>query len=217
MARGKPKEVALYRIKEIFYSLQGEGFHSGRATIFIRFSGCNLWSGISTERNRALCQFCDTDFLGVDGNQGGEYDAENLANLVLSCWPKEAPPFVVLTGGEPLLQVDDSLIATLHASGCVVAVETNGTLPMPRGIDWITVSPKAITKLCITTGNELKLVYPQKDLEPSQFEGMDFDHFYLQPIDDKQNPDSVLAAVDYCLAHPRWKLSLQIHKLVGIM
>jgi len=206
----------LYRIKEIFYSLQGEGFHVGRAAVFIRFSGCNLWSGNEEERGTAQCNFCDTDFSGINGNLGGLYDANELVETALSLWPTHEPPFIVCTGGEPLLQMNERLTAALHAKGCLVAVETNGTAPAVPGIDWITVSPKAGTALRQTSGNELKLVYPQNGLNPSQYENLDFEHFFLQPLDDPKYSHTSMKTVEYCLAHPKWKLSLQIHKILDI-
>jgi len=206
--------MSLYRIKEIFYSLQGEGFHTGRAAVFIRFSGCNLWSGSEYDRVSAQCPFCDTDFTDTDGNNGGEYDASQLAETALSLWPNSKRPFVVCTGGEPLLQMDGQLIAALR--GCVIAVETNGTVPAPPGIDWLTVSPKAGTTLRQTSGSELKLVYPQNGMDISQYEGFAFEHFFLQPVDSPKYPNAVMEAVEHCLANPKWRLSLQVHKLAGI-
>lgn len=216
MAEGGLKEIYLYRVKEIFYSLQGEGFHAGRAAVFIRFSGCNLWSGLESDRDLVLCDFCDTDFTGADGNLGGMYEAESLVETTLSLWPGFEPPFVVCTGGEPMLQLDDRLIAALRSKGCATAVETNGTIPVVPDIDWITVSPKAKATLRQISGNELKLVYPQTGLDPSQYEGLAFEHFFLQPIAHPNYPNAVMESVEYCLARPKWKLSLQIHKLTGI-
>jgi len=196
--------------------LQGEGFHTGRAAVFIRFEGCNLWSGIECDRDSALCNFCDTDFVGTDGDLGGIYDTRSLVETALSLWPEIKAPFVVATGGEPLIQIDRRLIAALRAKGCVVAVETNGTIPAPPHIDWITVSPKAGTTLRQISGNELKLIYPQAGLDPSQYEGLDFEHFFLQPIDSPNYPNAVMESVKYCLTHTRWRLSLQTHKFIGI-
>jgi 7-carboxy-7-deazaguanine synthase (Cx14CxxC type) len=208
-----------YAVKEIFYSLQGEGANTGRPAILCRFSGCNLWSGREEDRATAKCRFCDTDFFGVDGPLGGRYStAEELAETVASLWPTrdKSTRMVVCTGGEPLLQLDQPLIDALRASGFFIAVETNGTVS-PRGrVDWICVSPKAGVELKLTRGNELKLVYPQLGLSPDQFLEFEFDHFFLQPLD---NPDFVAnrrAALDYCLANPAWRLSLQSHKLLGI-
>ena len=206
----------LYRIKEIFYSLQGEGFHTGCAAVFIRFSGCNLWSGSEDDRVSAQCDFCDTDFTGMDGNHGGEYGAGQLAETALAFWPNSKRPFVVCTGGEPLLQMNDQLIAALHSKGCVIAVETNGTVSAPPDIDWLTVSPKVGTTLRQTSGSELKLVYPQNGLDISQYESFAFEHFFLQPVDSAKYPNAVMETVKYCLANPKWSLSLQTHKLAGI-
>ena len=208
-----------YAVKEIFYTLQGEGANTGRPAVFCRFAGCNLWTGREADRHDATCKFCDTDFVGTDGPGGGKFgDAPALASAVAAAWPPEAGgvPMVVCTGGEPLLQLDTPLLDALHAEGFVVAVETNGTVPPPAGIDWLCVSPKAGAPLTVTQGNELKLVYPQADAEPSQFEGLDFDHFYLQPMDGPEREANTAAALRYCLAHPRWRLSLQTHKLLGI-
>lgn len=214
-----------YRIKEVFYSLQGEGKHSGRPAIFCRFSHCNLWNGKESDRAKAICQFCDTDFVGTDGQNGGIFaTADELVNHLLTLWPAKndqawSNPFIVLTGGEPLLQVDEALIKQLHQQHFEVAVETNGTLNPPAGIDWICVSPKANAPLILTHGDELKLVYPQNDLLPEKVAKLDFKHFYLQPMDTADpNVQSAnqQAAIQYCLAHPQWQLSLQTHKLLGI-
>lgn len=214
-----------YLVKELFYTLQGEGAQSGRAAVFLRFAGCNLWTGREKDRARAICQFCDTDFVGSDGPGGGRFpDADHLAQAVRDTWDRAAAdragqPFVVCTGGEPLLQLDEALLAALHRKGFQVAVETNGTQPLPTGsqaIDWICVSPKAGSDLVLHRGDELKLVYPQPGAEPERFVGLDFRHFYLQPMDGPQRGDNTQAAVQYCLRHPRWALSLQTHKLLGI-
>ncbi|MDX1346836.1 MAG: 7-carboxy-7-deazaguanine synthase [Thiomicrorhabdus chilensis] len=211
-----------YSVKEVFYSLQGEGFHSGRPAIFCRLSKCNLWSGREADRPEAVCQFCDTDFIGTDGQNGGRFaDAEALSQHLLQFWPKETQttPFVVLTGGEPLLQVDQLLIDNLHQHGFEVAVETNGTKLAPDGIDWICVSPKANAPLLLDHGNELKLVFPQTDLPPEKVAHLAFDFFFLQPMDDADptvSANNIKMAVQYCLSHPQWKLSLQTHKLLGI-
>lgn len=210
-----------YQIKEVFYSLQGEGFHSGRPAIFCRFSQCNLWTGRASDREKAVCQFCDTDFIGTDGQNGGRFaTAEDLTKHLLNFWPKSTvSPFVVLTGGEPLMQVDQVLVDTLHEFGFEIAIETNGTYSAPDGIDWICVSPKAGTPLKLTQGNELKLVYPQADLYPCQVAELDFDFFYLQPMavsDAEQSQKFVQQALNYCLQHPQWRLSLQTHKLLNI-
>lgn len=209
-----------YKIKEIFYTLQGEGAQAGRPAVFCRFSGCNLWSGREEDRAKAICQFCDTDFWGTDGENGGRYaSAKELVDKIASLWPDlgEGHPYVVCTGGEPMLQLDQKLVDTLHDSGFEIAVETNGTIEPPKGIDWICVSPKANTEILITKGNELKLVYPQEAALPSQFEQLNFEHFYLQPMDDGPlSEQNTQACVQYCLQHPQWKLSLQTHKLLNI-
>ncbi|KUJ71813.1 7-carboxy-7-deazaguanine synthase [Thiomicrospira sp. WB1] len=216
-----------YRIKEAFYSLQGEGFHSGRPAIFCRFAHCNLWTGLEADRHKAVCQFCDTDFVGTDGQNGGRFDtAEALVSHLLGLWPDEVEqdktaPFVVLTGGEPLLQVNTDLIDAFHQAGFEIAVETNGTQKAPPGIDWLCVSPKAGAPLIQDHGDELKLVYPQPNLHPHQVADLDFDFFYLQPMADPNTPSQNTSAhlkdtLAYCLAHPQWRLSLQTHKLLGI-
>lgn len=208
-----------YTIKECFYTLQGEGVNAGRAAVFCRFSGCNLWTGREADRATAVCTFCDTDFVGV-GPDGGKFTtAAALAAFVRSRWPANAAdvrPFVVCTGGEPLLQLDDDAVAALHAEGFEVAVETNGTQEPPAGLDWICVSPKAEAPLRLTYGNELKLVYPQPTALPERFEGLAFDHFLLQPMDGPDAAENTRAATVYCLAHPRWRLSFQTHKAIGI-
>ncbi|MFA6699167.1 MAG: 7-carboxy-7-deazaguanine synthase [Thiomicrospira sp.] len=208
-----------YQIKEAFYTLQGEGAHSGRPAIFCRFSQCNLWSGREQDRADATCRFCDTDFIGTDGQNGGRFDsAERLCQHLLSLWPNNANshPFIVLTGGEPLLQVDQTLVDCLHQYGVEIALETNGTKYPPQGIDWICVSPKAGAPWLLTQGNELKLVYPQPGLLPEQIPLQGFEHYYLQAMDNAQQPQNLRAAIDYCLQHPKWKLSLQTHKLLGL-
>jgi len=206
-----------YSVKEIFYSLQGEGRNAGRPAVFCRFSGCNLWTGREQDRSTAICTFCDTDFVGTDGIGGGRFaDADRLADAIARMWGDDrSNRFVVLTGGEPLLQVDDALIAALHLGGFEIAVETNGTLAPPGGIDWLCVSPKALP-LVIDSGDELKLVYPNPRLRPEDVDNLAFDHFLLQPLDDPDIAVSTRAAVDYCLAHPKWRLSLQTHKQLGI-
>lgn len=207
-----------YSVKEIFYTLQGEGRNAGRAAVFCRFAGCNLWSGREGDRAGAVCRFCDTDFVGTDGPGGGRFvDASSLAAAIAATWRGDAgAPFVVLTGGEPLLQVDAALVEALHRAGFEVALETNGTRLPPAGIDWICVSPKAGAPLQLTGGHELKLVYPQPGLEPQRFEALDFGHFLLQPMDGPDRARNTASAVAYCLAHPRWRLSLQTHKFLGI-
>jgi 7-carboxy-7-deazaguanine synthase (Cx14CxxC type) len=208
-----------YSVKEIFYTLQGEGANTGRPAVFCRFAGCNLWSGREEDREQAICQFCDTDFVGTDGPGGGRFPtAITLAAAVARTWPdpNEGRPLVVCTGGEPLLQLDEELVNALHAEGFEIAIETNGTVQPPRGIDWICVSPKAGAKTVLESGNELKLIFPQPGAEPEKFETLEFDHFYLQPMDGPRREENTARAVKYCLAHPRWKLSLQTHKLLGI-
>ena len=210
----------MYAVKEIYYTLQGEGVQTGRAAVFCRFAGCNLWSGREEDRAAASCNFCDTDFVGTDGPGGGKFATpENLAGACREMWRGNSgtPPFVVLTGGEPMLQVDEQLIRALHRTGFEVAIETNGTLPVPRAIDWICVSPKAGARLVQRSGDELKLVYPQDALDPAQVEQLDFAHFLLQPMDQEATtPANLRAAIDYCRAHPKWRLSLQTHKLLGL-
>jgi 7-carboxy-7-deazaguanine synthase (Cx14CxxC type) len=209
-----------YTVKECFYTLQGEGVNAGRAAVFCRFAGCNLWTGREADRTSAVCTFCDTDFVGV-GPDGGKFaTAEALAAFVKTRWPADAPasvrPFVVCTGGEPLLQLDAAAVDALHAAGFEVAVETNGTQPAPPGLDWICVSPKADAPLVLTAGHELKLVYPQAKALPERFTGLDFQHFLLQPMDGPQQTTNTQAALAYCLAHPQWRLSIQNHKTLGI-
>jgi 7-carboxy-7-deazaguanine synthase len=240
------KKRNTYKVKEIFYTLQGEGAQAGRPAVFCRFSGCNLWSGREEDRAKAICQFCDTDFWGMDGENGGKYNAEELADMVIGLWPGsekrkgesekgksekriansekqlgdtyvlEGKPYVVCTGGEPLLQLDEELIEAFHARGLEVAVETNGTVAAPAGLDWICMSPKANTELLIQSGHELKLVYPQPGAEPERYEHLNFEHFYLQPMDGPLGQQNTKLTLEYCMAHPKWKLSLQTHKILGI-
>lgn len=209
-----------YAVKEIFYTLQGEGAQAGRAAVFCRFAGCNLWSGREADRATAVCKFCDTDFLGVDGAGGGRFEsAELLAEAVAEKWPAGIPAgkrFVVCTGGEPLLQLDGKLIEALHARGFEIAVETNGTVAAPDGLDWVCVSPKAGAALVQRSGDELKLVYPQADAAPQMFEGFEFRNFFLQPMDGPSRSANTELALQYCLDHPQWRLSLQTHKILGI-
>jgi 7-carboxy-7-deazaguanine synthase len=208
-----------YAVKEIYYTLQGEGANAGRPAVLLRFAGCNLWSGREEDRATARCRFCDTDFVSTDGPGGGRFESsEALARAVAAAWPGGARRFVVCTGGEPLLQLDESLTTALHATGFEIAIETNGTLPPPPGIDWVCVSPKAGVELLLRRGDELKLVYPQDGLTPESLEGdgLDFLHWFLQPMDGPDRARNTDLAVRYCLAHPRWRLSLQTHKLVGI-
>ena len=212
----------MYHVKEAFYTLQGEGAKAGRASVFCRFSGCNLWSGREADRAMAKCTFCDTDFIGTDGINGGKFaTTAALAEHIAALWPhktKKAIPYVVFTGGEPLLQLDAALIATLHSHGFEVAVETNGTLAPPPGIDWLCVSPKGNNPLAVSQGDELKLVYPQADALPEQFSSLEFRHFFLQPMDLaplNQDKTTIAEATAYCMANPQWRLSLQMHKLAG--
>jgi 7-carboxy-7-deazaguanine synthase len=206
-----------YTVKEIFYTLQGEGAHAGRPAVFCRFAGCNLWTGREADRATAVCQFCDTDFVGI-GPDGGRFDtAQSLADAVAAQWPtQDGSPFVVCTGGEPLLQLDAPLIDAFHGVGFDVAVETNGTQIPPKGIDWTCVSPKANADLVLTAGDELKLVYPQDGGDPARYARLAFHHFYLQPMDGPDLVTNTHRAIDYCLRHPQWRLSLQSHKLVGL-
>ncbi|MDT9001586.1 7-carboxy-7-deazaguanine synthase [Paucibacter sp. APW11] len=212
-----------YAVKEMFYTLQGEGAQAGRAAVFCRFAGCNLWSGREQDRASAVCNFCDTDFVGTDGQGGGKFaTADSLADAVAALWPQAAGgnlpgrPYVVCTGGEPLLQLDAPLIEALHARGFEIAVETNGTQPAPAGLDWICVSPKADAEIVLTRGNELKLVFPQPLARPERFAALDFQHFFLQPLDSLLQKQHTREAVAYCMAHPQWRLSVQMHKVVGI-
>ena len=206
-----------YAVKEIFYTLQGEGANAGRPAVFCRFAGCNLWTGREADRADAVCQFCDTDFVGTDGPGGGKFaDAEALATAVAGAWPGGGRPFVVCTGGEPLLQLDESLIAALHARGFEIAVETNGTITPPAGIDWLCLSPKADSDVVVTSGDELKLVFPQDRGDPERYRNLDFSHFFLQPMDGPDRARNTRLALEYCLAHPEWRLSLQTHKILGI-
>ena len=207
-----------YAVKEIFYTLQGEGVHTGRAAVFCRFAGCNLWSGHEQDRADAVCQFCDTDFVGTDGDGGGKFaSADELAAAVTAKWPSTdaGRRFVVCTGGEPLLQLDAALIDALHRQNFMIAIETNGTITVPEGIDWVCVSPKANARLVVTRGNELKVVYPQ-EISPSAYDHLAFEHFFIQPKDGPDAANSLRAAIQYCADHPRWRLSLQTHKLIGI-
>lgn len=210
--------MTVYSVKELYLTLQGEGAQSGRAAVFVRFAGCNLWSGHERDRAGAECPFCDTDFVGVDGEGGGKFrGADALADKIFAAWPSgQKAPFAVMTGGEPLLQLDAPLIDALHGRGFEVGVETNGTIAAPDGVDWLCVSPKAGAPFVQRSGDELKFVYPQEGAEPAQFEGLDFAHFFLQPMDGPEISRHTAAAIAYCKAHPRWRLSLQTHKLVGI-
>ena len=207
-----------YSVKEAFYTLQGEGAHTGRAAVFLRFAGCNLWSGLERDRATAVCRFCDTDFVGVDGEGGGKFaTASALADHVRAFWPgASGKPYVVCTGGEPLLQVDATMIDALHARGFEIAIESNGTIAAPPGIDWICISPKSTANLKQASGDEIKLVYPQVDAPPERFANLAFRHFFLQPMDGPDARMALDACLAYCLAHPQWRLSLQTHKLTGM-
>lgn len=206
-----------YFIKELYLTLQGEGAHCGRPAVFCRFTGCNLWSGREQDRPTAICRFCDTDFVGTDGDHGGRFETpQDLAETVAALWLGEGRPYVVCTGGEPLLQLDAALVSAFHQEGFEVAVETNGTIPVPDGIDWVCVSPKANTKLVVTEGDELKLVYPQVAAEPEQFVQLNFTHFYLQPMDGPHMRENQESAIRYCQSHCQWRLSMQMHKVLGI-
>jgi 7-carboxy-7-deazaguanine synthase len=208
-----------YQVKEIFLSLQGEGARTGRPAVFLRFSGCNLWTGREKDRAAAICKFCDTNFVGTDGAGGGKFEeAHDLARAVSAKWPSDGAgsPYVICTGGEPLLQLDEPLIAALHDEGFEIAIETNGTLPIPPGVDWSCVSPKAGAEFVAQEGNELKLVYPQEGAEPERYEGLSFANFFLQPMDGPELRKNMASAAEYCMGHPQWRLSLQTHKLLGI-
>ncbi|MEL6414736.1 MAG: 7-carboxy-7-deazaguanine synthase [Pseudomonadota bacterium] len=212
-----------YSVKEAYVTLQGEGAQTGRAAVFLRFAGCNLWSGLERDRASAVCNFCDTDFVGTDGENGGKFPGPDaLAEHVKSVWDAEAPmggaPYVICTGGEPLLQLDSSAIAAIKAAGFEIGIETNGTLVAPDGLDWICVSPKANAPVKQVSGNELKLVFPQDapEAQPSQFESLQFQHFFLQPKDDTAHAQNIAATAAYCMKHPKWRLSLQTHKLIGL-
>jgi 7-carboxy-7-deazaguanine synthase len=209
----------MFAVKEIFYTLQGEGHNTGRAAVFCRFAGCNLWSGLEKDRVEALCDFCDTDFVGVDGVGGGRFaNVQALVEAIDEHWPRNgvSKKFVVCTGGEPLLQMTEELVRALHWRGFEIAIETNGTKLPPPGLDWICVSPKADAPLALTAGDELKLVFPQEGLDPESFSGLAFRHFFLQPMDGPAQDANIAQAAAYCLAHPRWRLSLQTHKLIGL-
>jgi 7-carboxy-7-deazaguanine synthase (Cx14CxxC type) len=205
-----------YAVKEIFLTLQGEGMQAGRRAVFLRFAGCNLWTGRERDRAAAQCNFCDTDFVGTDGENGGRYEMAALADRVSELWAGGERPLVVITGGEPMLQLDAALIAALHAKGFELAVETNGTLPAPPGIDWICVSPKAGTQVVQRSGDELKLVWPQDGIDPEALAGWDFRHFLIQPMDCADGEAAMAAAIDFVMRNPRWRLSLQTHKLLGL-
>ncbi len=207
-----------YSIKEIYFTIQGEGHQTGRPAVFCRFTGCNLWTGLEKDRSSAICNFCDTDFRGTDGPLGGKYTATELADKIAGLWPSSGAgtPYVVCTGGEPLLQLDDELLEELHQQGFEVAVETNGTKMAPKGLDWICMSPKPNTEIVLTAGDELKLVYPQPGMEPEKFEHLDFTYFFLQPMDSPTQQENTHQTLEYCLKNPLWRLSLQTHKFAGI-
>ena len=207
----------LYAIKEIFYTLQGEGYHSGRPAIFCRFSGCNFWNGKESDRKKAICTFCDTDFVGTDGKNGGKYTIDSLMSKLEELWPaNQEQRFIVCTGGEPLLQLDKKLINALHEFRFTIAVESNGSIKAPAGIDWLTISPKSLEEFRQKEGDELKLVYPQDQLQPEHFEGLNFNHFFIQPMDGPYLDENTKKSVEFCLNNPKWKLSLQTHKFIGI-
>ena len=206
-----------YSVKEMFFTLQGEGARTGRASVFVRFSGCNLWTGREADRGRAVCQFCDTQFVGVDGEGGGKFEtADALGDAAAELWPGGNGAYVVCTGGEPLLQLDTPLIDALHARGFEIAIESNGTIAVPDGVDWICISPKAHAPLVQVRGQELKLVYPQAGAGPERYGGLAFENFFLQPMDGPERGANTQAAIDYCMRHPQWRLSLQTHKLTGL-
>tara|TARA_B100001123_G_scaffold11535_1_gene13652 strand:- start:3280 stop:3909 length:630 start_codon:yes stop_codon:yes gene_type:complete len=206
-----------YRIKEIYFTQQGEGKNTGKNFVFVRFSGCNLWSGKEKNRESAICKFCDTDFYGVDGVNGGVYEAKELVRIIKSLWMVDSSPVsAVLTGGEPLLQLDDELIQELKKEDIYIAIETNGTLLAPDGIDWICMSPKAGTEIKLRSGSEIKVVYPQKDLDPDRFSNLDFKNFFIQPMDSKELESNVAKSIKFCMDNPKWRLSLQTHKILGI-
>ena len=207
-----------YSVKEIYYTLQGEGYHTGRPAVFIRFSGCNLWTGHEKDRSGAICNWCDTDFVGTNGINGGKFSAEEITNIISSLWKGnvQTEPYVICTGGEPLLQMDESLIKAIHKAGFEIGLETNGTMIPPDGIDWICVSPKANADLVLKNGNELKVVYPQCGMNPRMHEKLKFDHFYIQPMDGIDQKNNIKRSEKFVLDHPKWKLSLQTHKILGI-
>lgn len=207
-----------YKVKEIYYTLQGEGAHAGRPAIFCRFSGCNLWTGREEDRAKAVCQFCDTDFWGMDGENGGKYSAQELVSQCKMLWPGNSaiPPYIVCTGGEPALQLDIELIDEFHKNGCLVAVETNGTIPLPDGIDWICMSPKANTEIVLQSVNEIKIVFPQQGIHPADFDSFKTEHYYIQPMDNALRESNTSLCVQFCLENPKWNLSVQTHKYINI-
>jgi len=207
-----------YNIKEIYYTLQGEGHHTGKPAVFCRFAGCNLWNGLEEDRHKAICQFCDTDFWGTDGVNGGKYLVDELAKMIASLWPEvnNSDCYVVFTGGEPLLQLDEELTSALHKEGFKIAIETNGTIELPKGVDWVCVSPKANTEVLLKSGDELKLVHPQLGMDPTDFIEWDFEYHYLQPMDNPYLSQNTETCVSYCKDNPKWNLSIQTHKLINI-
>ena len=207
----------MYAVKEIYYTIQGEGFHSGRPAVFCRFSGCNLWSGREEDRSKAICQFCDTNFWGTDGENGGKYSLSDLVELIYNLYPKNQPkPYIVCTGGEPALQLDEDLVLALQAKGFEVAIETNGTHELPPSLDWVCMSPKANTDILVDKGDEIKIVIPQKGINPEDFEHFDFKHFYVQAMEAEQWDDNIKHAVDFVMGNPKWRLSVQTHKYLGV-
>jgi len=209
----------MYSVKEVYYTIQGEGYHTGRPAVFLRFTGCNLWTGLEKDRKTAICNFCDTDFVGINGPGGGKFNsAKKLADYTLSFWPKDSKskPFVVCTGGEPLLQIDNNFISSFHDVGFEIAVETNGTIIPPKGLDWICVSPKIGSNLKLKAGDELKFVYPQKGNDPKEFEDLSFKYFSLQPMDNLNKVENTKKTIEYCHNNPHWSMSLQTHKFLGI-
>ena len=208
-----------YTVKEIFYTIQGEGIQAGRAAVFCRFAGCNLWSGLERDRSTAICQFCDTDFVWNHDGEGGKFTSpDELAKQAFALWPENSfgHPLVVCTGGEPALQLHEALVAAFHAQGFEVAIETNGTLELPGGIDWVCVSPKSNTEIKVRSGNEIKIVFPQEDAHPESFENLNFQNYLLQPMDGPDRKKNTMQAIEYCKAHPKWRLSIQTHKIIGI-
>ena len=208
----------MYTVKEIYFTLQGEGYHTGRPAVFIRFTGCNLWTGLEWDRQSAICDWCDTDFVGTDGPNGGKYSTTEITNIITDLWPESqsSRPYIVCTGGEPLLQMDNTLIETIHDAGFEIGLETNGTMLPPQGIDWICVSPKSKADFILKKGNELKIVFPQSGINPRQHENLEFDHFFIQPMDGKKQKENIKKSEEFVFKYPQWKLSLQTHKIVGI-
>ena len=208
----------MYTVKEIYFTLQGEGYHTGRPAVFIRFTGCNLWTGLEWDRQSAICDWCDTDFVGTDGPNGGKYSATEITNIISDLWPESqsSRPYIVCTGGEPLLQMDNTLIETIHDAGFEIGLETNGTILPPQGIDWICVSPKSKAGFILKKGNELKIVFPQSGINPRQHENLEFDHFFIQPMDGEKQKENIKKSEEFVFKHPQWKLSLQTHKIIGI-